>query len=64
MVALRGKADPLNTWMTEKRNVREDFKRYLGLDVQFIDAVALMTDTDNSHQAATAFYSDITFSSK
>ncbi len=64
MVALRGKADPLNTWMTEKRNVREDFKRYLGLDVQFIDAVALMTDTDNSHQAATAFYGDITFSSK
>lgn len=62
MVALRGKADPLNTWMTEKRNVREDFKRYLGLDVQYIDAVALMTDTDNSHQAATAFYGDISFS--
>lgn len=64
MVALRGKADPLNTWMTEKRNVREDFKRYLGLDVQFIDAVALMTDTDNSHQAATAFYGDISFSAE
>lgn len=62
MLALRGKADPLNTWITEKRNVREDFKRYLGLDVLFIDAVALMTDTDNSHQTATAFYGDITFS--
>lgn len=62
MVALRSKADPLNTWVTEKRNVREDFKRYLGLDVPFIDAVALMTDTDNSHQTATAFYGDISFS--
>lgn len=62
MLALRGKTDPLNTWMTEKRNVREDFKRYLGLDIQFIDAVALMTDTDNSHAAVTAFYGDITFS--
>jgi hypothetical protein len=61
MIALRDKTDPLNTWVTEKRNVRDDFKRYLGLDVQFIDAVALMTDTDDSHESATAFYGDITF---
>ncbi len=61
MIALRDKSDPLNTWATEKRNVRDDFKRYLGLDVQFIDAVALMTDTDDSHESATAFYGDITF---
>ncbi|MEQ1637097.1 MAG: DUF3047 domain-containing protein [Methylococcales bacterium] len=64
MVALRGRADPLNTWVTEKRNVRDDFKRYLGLDIQFIDAVALMTDTDNSLEAATAFYGDIIFSAQ
>ncbi|NOT83958.1 MAG: DUF3047 domain-containing protein [Methylococcaceae bacterium] len=62
MLALRSKTDALNTWMPEKRNVREDFKRYMGLDIQFIDAVALMTDTDNSHATATAFYGDITFS--
>lgn len=62
MLALRDKTDPLNTWFTEKRNVHEDFKRLMGLDVQFIDAVALMTDTDNSREAATAFYGDIWFS--
>lgn len=49
-------------WVNEKRNVREDFKRLFGDDIKQIDAVALMTDTDNSHQAATAWYGDIYFS--
>ncbi|MCX7087942.1 MAG: DUF3047 domain-containing protein [Methylococcales bacterium] len=64
MIALRAKEDPLDTWMSEKRNVREDFKRLMGLDIQAIDAVAIMTDTDNSQEKATAFYGDITFSAQ
>ncbi len=48
-------------WFNEKRNVRADFKRLFGDDIQQIDAVALMTDTDNSGQAATAWYGDIYF---
>ena len=51
-------------WFSEKRNVREDFKRLFGDDIKQIDAVALMTDTDNSHQAATAWYGDIYFSAE
>ncbi|MFO1429647.1 MAG: DUF3047 domain-containing protein [Candidatus Competibacteraceae bacterium] len=51
-------------WVNEKRNVREDFKRLFGDDIKQIDAVALMTDTDNSHQAATAWYGDIYFSAQ
>ena len=51
-------------WVSEKRNVREDFKRLFGDDIKQIDAVALMTDTDNSHQAATAWYGDIYFSAQ
>ena len=62
MLALRSKVDKLNTWYSEKRNVREDFKKFLGLDIRTIDALALMTDTDNSGQAATAFYGDVYFS--
>ena len=48
-------------WFNEKRNVRADFKRLFGDDIQQINAVALMTDTDNSGQAATAWYGDIYF---
>lgn len=62
MLALRAREAQLNTWYSETRNVREDFKHYMGQDFRFIDAVALMTDTDNSQEAATALYGDIYFS--
>jgi hypothetical protein len=52
------------TWFNEKRDVRTDFKRLFGEDISQLDAVALMTDTDNSGQAATAWYGDIFFSAR
>ena len=62
MLALRGPEAALNVWHTEKRNVRVDLQKLFGEDIHFIDAVALMTDTDNSHGQASAFYGDIWFS--
>ena len=38
----------LDEWVTVKANVKEDFKKLYNLDVNEIDGVALMTDTDNS----------------
>lgn len=61
LVAVRNAGSPMNEWVTEKRNIREDIKRYLNLDVDHVDAVAIMTDTDNSGQTATAYYRDIVF---
>ena len=61
MMALRNNQDQLSTWYLEKRNVREDLKRLFGTEFQFIDAIAIMTDTDNTHGQATAFYGDIFF---
>ena len=49
-------------WATERRNVRADFKQCFNDDITAIDAVAIMTDTDNSKQEATAWYGDIYFS--
>ncbi len=63
MMALRTSEDPVETWFTEKRNVLEDLKRVYGENIPFIDAVALMTDTDNAEGNVTAFYGDIYFSS-
>ncbi|MDO9214724.1 MAG: DUF3047 domain-containing protein [Methylococcales bacterium] len=62
MLALRGVEAPLNVWHTEKRNVRADLQKLFGADFRTIDAVALMTDTDNSGGQASAFYGDIWFS--
>ena len=62
MLALQSGEAQAGVWMEEKRNVREDFKRLFGEDITRINAVALMTDTDNSGQRATAWYGDIYFS--
>lgn len=62
MIAVRSGAGEAGKWVTERRNVREDYRQLFGDDVRFADAVALMTDTDNTGRAATAYYGDIYFS--
>jgi hypothetical protein len=64
MVALRSRQDKTTTWYSEKRNVYEDLKRLFGTEFDFINAIAIMTDTDNSHEKVKAFYGDIYFSEK
>jgi hypothetical protein len=61
MVAVRSVTDKTGTWYTEKRNVRTDFKQLTGEELRYIDAIAIMTDTDNSKGKATAYYGDIYF---
>ncbi len=62
MLALRGPEAPLAVWQSEKRNIRADLQKLYGGDFQAIDAVALMTDTDNSGGQVSAYYGDIWFS--
>lgn len=61
LMALRSPEDGLGVWHTEKRDLREDFKNIFGKEVRQIDAVALMSDTDNSQGEARAYYGDIYF---
>ena len=63
MLAQRDASDPEATWFSERRNVALDFKRLHGKDIQQIDGIAIMTDSDNSGLSATALYGDIFFSS-
>ncbi|MCG8429478.1 MAG: DUF3047 domain-containing protein [Chromatiales bacterium] len=62
MIALQSGDRQSGQWITEKRNVKEDFKALFGDEFDKITTVALMTDTDNSGQQATAYYGDIYFS--
>jgi hypothetical protein len=64
MFAVRSGDAQVGDWVHEKRNIREDYKRLFGKDVETIDAVALMTDTDNAGGRATAWYGDIYFSAE
>ena len=52
----------LNEWVTVKANVKEDFKRFHDLDVDELDGLAIMSDTDNSKMKAIAYYQNIYFS--
>ena len=52
----------LNKWVTVKANVKEDFKRFHNLDVNELDGLAIMSDTDNSKMKAIAYYQNIYFS--
>ncbi len=53
-----------NEWVTVKANVKEDFKTLHGLDVNELNGVAIMTDTDNSKLKAVSYYQNIYFSSE
>ena len=52
----------LNEWVTVKANVKEDFKRFHNLNVDELDGLAIMSDTDNSKMKAIAYYQNIYFS--
>ena len=54
----------LNEWVTVKANVKEHFKILHNLDVDTINGVAIMTDTDNSKLKAISYYQNIYFSSE
>lgn len=62
MIAVRSSDDKTKTWFSEKRNIIKDLKQQFGSDIGFIDAVAIMTDTDNAKGNAIAYYGDIYFS--
>tara|TARA_Y100001970_G_C14163317_1_gene819829 strand:- start:248 stop:925 length:678 start_codon:yes stop_codon:yes gene_type:complete len=54
----------MNKWVTVKSNVKKDFKKFHDLDVNELDGIAIMTDTDNSKLKAVSYYQSIFFSSE
>ena len=54
----------LNEWVTVKANVKVDFKRLHDLEVNELDGLAIMSDTDNSKMKSIAYFQNIYFSSQ
>lgn len=64
MIAVRSGAGAVGQWVHESRNVSDDYRRIFGDEPGDVSAVALMTDTDNTGQAAEAWFGDIWFASE
>jgi len=71
MMSVRGKEAQKGQWYQEKRNVYQDLIDIFGdkgseeanrKAYQYIDIIAIMTDTDNSGKEAESYYGDIAFS--
>ena len=61
MFVVQGGKEQLQRWVTEERNVYEDYKKAFGEEPAMISGVAIMTDTDDTRETAVAWYGDIVF---
>jgi hypothetical protein len=59
MVAVESGRENVGRWISERRNVYEDYRRLFGEEPPMVGAIAIMTDTDNTGGSATAWYDDI-----
>ena len=62
MVVLRNQSSPLRTWVSEKVNVYEDYKRLFGREPKHVQAIGLMSDSDDTESGAQAHYKGISIS--
>lgn len=61
VIVLQSGKELCGTWVRQKVNLRQDIRRCFGDSWNAVDAVSIMTDSDNTHSTAEAFYTDITF---
>ncbi len=61
MIAVQTGNTQIGQWLSQKRNIRDDLKKIFGEDIDEIHAIAVMTDSDNTGQSATALYGDLFF---
>jgi hypothetical protein len=59
MVAVQSGPERTGEWVEEKRNIAEDYRRYFGKEPPRAGAIAIMTDSDNTGENATAWYGPI-----
>ena len=60
IVVARSGAAEAGRWVTETRDIYDDFRRIVGTEPPRIEGVALMTDTDDTGERAVAYYDAIT----
>jgi len=61
MVAVQAGNASAGQWVSQRRNVVEDFKNLFDIDVKQLAGYAVMVDGDNSSQTGTAYFGNIEF---
>jgi hypothetical protein len=61
MIVVESGPQKVGIWVDEERDIYEDYKRAFGEEPPMINGVAIMSDTDNTKERATAYYGDIVF---
>lgn len=56
MVVVQSGSEGVGQWQSFERNVRADFQKFFSVNIDMVNAVAVMTDTDNSMGRAEACY--------
>ncbi|PVZ67756.1 DUF3047 domain-containing protein [Pelagibaculum spongiae] len=64
MIAASGNDSPKGEWIEVRRNLMQDWQKVWGEQPKSLDAIAIMTDADNSKSAARAVYGPIMLTSQ
>ena len=64
MIVLQSGKEKVDRWVSESRNLVEDYRKAFGGEPPRISGVALMTDTDNTNESAVAWFGDIVFKAR
>ncbi|MFQ5728876.1 MAG: DUF3047 domain-containing protein [Waddliaceae bacterium] len=59
MIAVESGEEKVGKWVCEERNLYEDYEKLFGESPPNISGVAIMTDTDNTGESASAAYADL-----
>ncbi len=61
VIVLQSGKENLGKWVFQKVNVRDDIEQCFGKGFSHIEAVSIMTDSDNTESSAEAYYATIEF---
>jgi hypothetical protein len=56
MISVESGRSETGQWITETRNIHEDYKRFFGKEPPKAGAIAIMTDTDNTGETVSSDY--------
>ena len=62
-IVLSGKDDPSSYWINHKIDLRSDIQKFWNIDLENLESVALMVDTDNTNKKTKTIYRNIYLSS-
>lgn len=60
-VAVQSGAAKVGQWVSQSRNIQDDYETLIGGAAPQVDAIAIMSDSDDSGRSAKAYYGDVHF---